>query len=325
MNNNRQSLSELSNEVANALQVRAERTEYIQFGIRLVLILAGAAVAGAGGLLPEPKAGEFPWRPVLGFGGLLCVFVGGALTAFLERGNSTDLENARKAVSVAEAFMVQQADLQSRLAAARDLDTRRRHLISGQKLMLETAETLYGRPDGVAGKQAVENLIDGAKRNLLAAMNVSADEEYNFSIFRVQALEGQEQLVRLVNRCADRADEERESRTWTKGRGFSGTAWKTAGEVIIEDTSVDGLAEAYDMEEDDASKYRSVMCVPIRIGLENNVWGVLAVTSNRVGRFSKQRNLGNSSAEDAARSLAKALELLASYTHLWDKMASKEV
>lgn len=324
------SLAELSSDIASSVNRRIQKTETSLFGIRLVLILIGGALAGLAGFLPETAQGAVPWKEIFGLGGAIMALIGGAIVLWAEKGGVTDLENARKALQAAESFRNQKRDLLGRLADARDLDERRRHLISAQKVMLETAEQVFARANGMDGETAMRNLLDSCQNSLLAAMNFRAGERYNLSVFKVEEVNGTHRLVRLVNRCADRNEEQKTGRSWKSGEGFSGAAWSRGKEVILADTSTDEAKNAFyvsegNQNEGDLSKYRSLISLPLTVGMDNSVWGVLTITSDRVRRFSSEPSSDASPSVEAARAIGKALELLASYPHLWDKVGKSGV
>jgi hypothetical protein len=322
-------LTALSNNISSAISNRIERTENSLFRVRLGLILVGGGLAGVAGFMPPSAADAVPWKEILGFGGSFMALVGGAIMLWVDKGSVSDLENARKALQAADSFLNQRQELLTTLASARDLDERRRHLISAQKDMLESAEQVIARANGITGQAAIENLLDTCLNGLLAAMNFRLGEQYNLSVFKVSDVNGEQRLVRLVNRCADRNDEKRTSRSWASGEGFSGAAWARSQEVILSDTASTEANEAFfvspeNVSDADTRKYRSLISLPLKVGADNAVWGVLTITSDRANRFSREPSSDASPGVEAARATGKALEILASYDHLWDKQGRVE-
>lgn len=323
------SLSELSHNVSIAINQRIEKTENSLFGIRLFLIVIGGGLAGIAGFMAETADNAVPWKEIIGFSGAFLALVGGAVVLWVDKGSVSDLENARKALQAAEGFLSQRQELLTMLEDARDLDERRRHLISAQKEMLESAEQVIARANGITGQAAIENLLDTCLHRLLAAMNFRAGEQYNLSVFKVDDVNGEQRLVRLVNRCADRTDEKRNSRSWASGEGFSGAAWARSQEVILSDTTsteADGafFVSPENVIDGDSRKYRSLISLPLKVGADNAVWGVLTITSDRANRFSRVPSSDASPGVEAARATGKALEILASYDHLWDNQGRVE-
>lgn len=323
------SLSELSHNVSIAINQRIEKTENSLFGIRLFLIVIGGGLAGIAGFMLETADNAVPWKEIIGFSGAFLALVGGAIVLWVDKGSVSDLENARKALQAAEGFLSQRQELLTMLEDARDLDERRRHLISAQKEMLESAEQVIARANGITGQAAMENLLDTCLNSLLAAMNFRAGEQYNFSVFKVDDVNGEQRLVRLVNRCADRNDEKRNSRSWASGEGFSGAAWARSQEVILSDTTSTEAVGAFfvspeNVIDGDSRKYRSLISLPLKVGADNAVWGVLTITSDRANRFSRVPSSDASPGVEAARATGKALEILASYDHLWDNQGRVE-
>jgi hypothetical protein len=316
-------LTELSSNISTAINKRITKTENSLFGVRFVLILVGGGLAGIVGFMPASASDAVPWKEIIGFGGSFMALVGGAIMLWVDKGSVSDLENARKALQAAESFRNQRQELLTTLASARDLDERRRHLISAQKEMLESAEQVIARANGITGQAAIENLLDTCLNSLLAAMNFRAGEQYNFSVFKVDDVNGEQCLVRLVNRCADRNDEKRTSRSWASAEGFSGAAWARSQEVILSDTTSTEANGAFfvspeNVRDGDTRKYRSLISLPLKVGADNAVWGVLTITSDRANRFSRVPSSDASPGVEAARATGKALEILASYVHLWD-------
>ena len=84
-------------------------------------------------------------------------------------------------------------------------------------------------------------------------------------------------------------------RNWKMGQGYTGGAWHRAetnanGDVVLSDTTPEHIAQEYPVAGRDPDRerhYRSVAAIPILIRHNNEVWGVVTATSDRVGMFDR--------------------------------------
>jgi hypothetical protein len=235
-------------------------------------------------------------KAVSGTPGIVLVFVGAALAAvgglFVARFDYRKLELTsflQEAESVAEAAIETGRAAQQKLSKLTDegqaLERRRLALIDANAVMRETLEQALLVPESTL-TSAIDSMLETALPHLLVSVDFGQEETWAISVFEVQG----DELVRIVAKRARRADEQKPSRRWRKNQGFVGAAWSREDAVVVSDGQ-DGvtaeemkvpieLAKPYDNE-----RYRSAAAIPVRIGDPATIWGVVAVSTDRVGRF----------------------------------------
>jgi hypothetical protein len=257
-------------------------------------------------------------KPVEGTTGTVMVFVGAALAAvgavFVARFDYRKLELTAfvtEAESIAEDAIAAGRALENRQLAADALDLRRLALIDANKVMREALEQalLIDEAEPVG---TVDLMVEMALPHLLVSVGFEQAEAWAISVFQVQ----DDKLVRIVAKRALRADEQKESRSWKRNQGFVGAAWAREDAVIVTDGQDDAIVDELKVPEDlqrpyDSVRYRSMAAVPVRLGDPAEIWGVIAVSSDRAGRFRRMPNDRQEQAVDTVRLIARMTALMA--------------
>ncbi len=260
---------------------------------QLRLWFVGLSVLGAA-MLGTSKA-------VDGTPGTVMVFVGAALAAvgglFVARFDFRKLELTsflNEAESIAETAIDAGRKAQTKLDKLTEdglrLERRRLALIDANVVMREALEQALLVPAATQDK-AIDAMLEAALLHMLVAIDFTIDETWAISVFQAQGNE----LVRIVAKRARRADEGKESRKWKKTEGFVGAAWSLEKDVIVsgeqDDLAPYDLKVPADLQRDyDAVRYRSMAAIPVRLGDPAEIWGVIAVSSDRAGRFRRIAN-----------------------------------
>jgi hypothetical protein len=281
-----------------------------------MLVFGGGLIAVIGGGM------EGPLQPTSGDGLLttkgLCVwlgggliFVGSVLLLILSDEAPGLLQRARELEVAAQSFLDERDLLYGRLAASEDLDGRRLALIDAGQAMLEASENALIAP-GLAVEDAIEMALRAGQRMLVNAIDFGRDEYWAVSVFRVEG----DELRRIVALRPNPLEERAEGRTWRRGQGFVGMAWLRSSEIIIADCNSPEVAAAYVVPEDrrmptDPERYRSIAVVPVRVGLDDEFWGAVAISSNCVGRFKLNPEKEEVKNVETVRLIARTIELLA--------------
>lgn len=253
-----------------------------------------------------------------GTAGTVMVFVGAALAAvggaFIARFDFRKLELSAfltEAEAIAESAIAEGREAEGRLKAAEVLDLRRLALIDANKVMRETLEQalLIAEAEPVG---TIDMMVETALPHLLLSVGFGQDEAWVISVFQVQG----DELVRVAAKRARRADEQKEARRWKKHEGFVGAAWVREDAVIVadgqDDVTVDELKVPPAMQRsDDVTRYRSMAAVPIRVGYPAEIWGIVAVSSDRAGRFRRLPGDRQEQAVDTVRLIARMTALMA--------------
>jgi hypothetical protein len=250
--------------------------------------------------------------------GTVLVFVGATLAgvgaAFVARFDFRKLELTTlltEAEEIAEEAIEAGRKLQDRQSSAALLDRRRLALIDANTVMREALEQalLIPEADPVG---TVDVMIEMALRHLLVSIGLEQEEEWVISVFQVQG----DELVRVSAKRALRADEQKHSRRWKMNQGAVGAAWARQDVVVMSDGQ-DGVSmhdvkvPAALQKPYDGTRYRSMAAVPVRLGDPVRIWGVVAVSSDRPGRFRRLPGDRQEQAVDTVRLIARMTALMA--------------
>lgn len=198
---------------------------------------------------------------------------------------------------------------------AEALDRKRLALIDANRTMRKALEQVLLVPEATLD-QAANAMLQAALRFLVASVGFDQDEEWAISIFQVQG-EGEDAVLRRIAAArADRLTERLDARSWKRNDGFVGAAWVGRRDVIIEDGHDPRVREDYQVSaerrrEYDDRRYRSMAAVPVRLGADQHIWGVVAASSDQLGRF--RRDPGNRRVQtvDTVRGIARMTALMA--------------
>jgi hypothetical protein len=253
-------------------------------------------------------------------GGIVAALSGLAFAAFdfkkLEI--SADLLTAENAAedAVREGRRIE-ADLKLIENGATALDARRRERFTAIADMLQQTEA------GLIGKhspaETAERLLRRSIASIRKATDYDAADFFTVTIFQRQTIDDHEVMVRVAVEWTDPQRALAGRRTWKLGFGYTGVAWQRAltnpnGDVIIEDTFTEEAQNQYPVEKRDPARealYRSVAAIPILTGPENDVWGIVTATSDRVGMFTRSTAHGQVQNVEMIRDIARVAALLA--------------
>jgi hypothetical protein len=248
-------------------------------------------------------------------GGLVAVLSGMAVAAFDFR--KLELTTSLgKAEDVAERAIAAGRSAVGNLDAARGewraRDRRRVHRLTALASMREMIEQAMVNTLDTA--TAAEVAINVALFDIVGAIGFEPGEYWTLSVFEIDASE--DMAFRIAAGWADRAGEEGDGRSWRAGEGYTGMAWRDGAEIIEADTATPAALRRYTVapgkaKSYDPVRYRSVACVPIRIGSDQTIWGVVTATSDTIGRFKDEAPGSEVQAVDMVRDVAGMMALIA--------------
>lgn len=296
-------------DLTDQIITRYEDGELWRFTINLALVVGGALLAALGKLGLISEAVDTGLQIV----GLVMAFIGGVLVAIFDRKRTKLTSSARDSLDLAQEFLDEKAGLESQIAAAAELDRRRRYLLQAHQSMQEAVERV---PQGTSIITVIETMLDAGANDLEGAIGFDPGEKWAFSIFqRVPSREGSktEVMRRVAVAWADRSMERNGARDWKKKEGFTGVAWQRDDDVIEDDATKPEIAEQYPVpgakvKPDDAKRYVSVAAIPIRVGPQDEMWGVVTATSDKAGRW---RRVSTDPAEQNVQSVRVLSQLIA--------------
>ena len=263
---------------------------WTQVGIKILAVICGSLAAGIGGGMEGPLTAQ-AWPTLKGS---LVIFgagssaVGGLLLIAADRERPGLIGDVRRDLEVFREYLDLHDQMSERESWRVDCD-------NALKIMLEAVEkSLLNTPGSVtANMQAV---LDVSYLSLLDALGVVDGEDYTISIFKRD--DGAGEMVRLAQQWYSEADTVADTRSWAKTQGFTGQAWVNRRTIGVPDALDPVARQIYtrppektfepgnlDGVRADNARYRSFACVPIMVGVEQEPWGMLTITSDIVGRF----------------------------------------
>ena len=238
----------------------------------------GAAVTGVGRFVPSTLG------IVISAVGIVVALIFGGLVGWADFRKLEISREARSAMVVADNAL----DRADRYAAALDQQTRRKNLreerLKAGVLFREAIATAIASDLGTG--DAIDQMLDGAKLRLIAACDFDAAEYWAITVFALD--DDGEEMEKIAALWNDATTSAQPSRTWRKGEGFTGVAWRNERPVIVPGMIVPGLAEEYPVpgakhRGHDHQRYRSAASYPVVV--DGAVWGVVTATSDRSNRF----------------------------------------
>lgn len=273
---------------------RLHNTLSVQHGIITALKAVGliggtivAAVGGGmeGGLRDEVLFTEKGWLIILGAGAAV---ISGLILLLADRERPNLLGEVREHLAKVREYVDHHDDMIARERWRLDCD-------SASKVMMELVEQLVLNPSGRIDDD-IQTFLDFSLPELHLALSMVHGEDYTFSVF--QRADGPGYMARIAENWLNDADADLDRRPWGKGQGFTGQAWLKNETIAVADASAPGMKQIYALKPEDfpdelkkfqvrpdEERYRSFLCVPIKVGTETEPWGILTVTSDVIGRF----------------------------------------
>lgn len=296
----------------------ARKARRFERWINLFGVIGGSLLLGVGSGLGGdlvPTSGGLTIKGLVIVLGAILALVGNVLLLAMREEAADLLDRAAALEATAQSFLDERTGLLARLDAMATLDRKRLALIDANRVMRETLEqALLVEAADVPGTAHV--MLTAALPFLTVSIGFDPDEEWSISIFQVQGTDKDAILHRIACARADRLAEQRQPRSWRRHEGFVGEAWARDRPMIIEDSSDPKVAEAYPVPDDlrrsyDATRYRSMAAIPVRLGDPATVWGVIAASTNRPGRFRRAPEDREAQAVDTVRLIARMSGLMA--------------
>lgn len=263
---------------------------------------------------------------VAGLGTLVLLFGEDDVVALIDAAHRLS-DDARDFVEERDRLLAQ---LRSLAVEADVLDAKRRERLVAIERMLEVVEAAMlheVRSDKTAPQMLVQ-AIQAVRR----AIDYQGADFFTLSIFkREDRRNGDgERLYRIAAEWSDPSRRDADGRSWGPGQGYTGVAWAQAmanpAAIVIEpDTSLPYIITQYPVPHRDPAReqlYLSVAAIPILIGKEDGVWGVVTATFDRKGVFSRDGDHIHRQNIEVIRDIARCAGLLAGLDRLPVKMRS---
>jgi hypothetical protein len=308
---------DLGTYIQRALKRAATLRRSLQIGGVLVgVLIAGVSEAASNSLDGSAKAvAQTIW-----FVGLSIAFVAGCALAFFEQDTAVALELARAA---AEKEGILQGEIRARETDLEGAGLHAEWLARLYSLSIAhreiTEQIVYG---GFPGSAAFTAQVAGVLDLLVADKAVLFgihDERWNFAVYIFDSEEND--LWCVACRRPHVSEAEGPHRRWEVGEGHVGLAFERRREFVEADLADPETAKFFaardeNIREYDASRYRSIASIPLKIG--EFVGGVLVATSDIPARFrpSEPQEVPGRDPVEALRITAGTLAIMHQVAHI---------
>lgn len=295
-----------------------EQSFLFQMLIKVGLVLLGTTMAGLA-QLPVPL--NDTGKAILGITGVALAAVGGIVLVLVDGSHIPLMQDFRETLNKWKASLREQERLGAecqRLDA--DLTKANELMVNfdGMMVLLETTLAL----EVATLKERLDRFVGPAAPGLIAVMELGGAHNWTLSIFHKQLRDGEQRMVRLSSNWMDREEQDRDVRSWRRGKGWTGEAWRRGEEhssdfaVVERDAATPDAKARYDTDGQteplDDTRYRSVAAVPFRDSRSGEVIGVVTATSSRVGAFDVDRVRSGRRNLDTVKSFALLAALIVS-------------
>lgn len=300
--------SELVSSAAEFLSSFARFQRVFEF----LFVICGALISGIGGLIDVE---------LVQYAGLAMVFIGGSVLLLLKKDVASVFKTADEAITKSSSDEAEITRLSSNFSsletASNTQDKRRRSRLLAHTQSLEVIEGAVVNDADVA--LAAQQLLKRTFSLLRDSIDYRSEDHLSISIFRKTDVDGEQKMCRIAVQSTNPDWISENPRRWRLGRGYTGVCWNRAangakGEVIIPDTQTEDVKNDYPVDEPNEERdgqYRSIASIPILIGEDDSVWGVVTATSSRVATFKRDPENDRVQNVDTIRDVARYAGILA--------------
>lgn len=258
--------------------------------IKMFAIVGGSCAAGIGGGMEGPLtiAAVPTAKGLLVLGGVGLSGLGGLLLIAADRERPGLIGDVRRDLDALRDHIDLHDEMAERESWRLDCD-------NALRAMLDAVEHSLLHPAGSV-EADIQVVLDISCYGLLDAFGVEDFEDYTLSIFRRD--DAAQAMVRIAEQWYAWEDTLIDTRSWARGEGFTGQSWASRQTIGVRDALDAEARQIYttpptktfdvgnaDGVRPDAERYRSFACVPIMVGRTKEPWGIVTVTSDRIGRF----------------------------------------
>ncbi|MCD1622422.1 GAF domain-containing protein [Citromicrobium bathyomarinum] len=161
---------------------------------------------------------------------------------------------------------------------------------------------------------ALEFMLQSAEPKLIEAIGLEGSEGWAISIFMRTGNGGSARMSPVCGIRSKLLPPPTRPRAWPKNKGLVGVVWHTGRDAIIADYTDPQVLQDYPVPTDlkrttDAERYASMAGIPVIVGPDQKIRGVVAASTDAKGRFKRdpQNNLAQS--VDTVRMVAKFVAL----------------
>jgi hypothetical protein len=300
---------ELAERVAKAILERGRKLRRASLFVQVGLIAFFSAVAGIAQFMQFPPSGPDASQ-VVGIVASVVVAIGSIFVFLTE-------DDASIALALANEALEKARELESDFDFVPELEADRSRLIElYQALNVMRGLIEHSTAIGDLNEDVfVRKILDAAGRSLTIAFDFGQSDLWTIGIYKAfpdPENAGKVVLSAIAQRRAI-ACELSDARVWREGTGIMGVCYSSGDEIIIPDLAADGVRSVFGTSANearsyDAVRYRSMVAVPVNVVGLSEPWGVITATTDNVGHFTPDGDIGVRP-DEAARALASMVAL----------------
>lgn len=302
-------VKETAAKISSSIVERGRKFRRASLFVQVALVAAFSAVAGVAQFLQFPPGGPEPSQMV-GIVASIVVAVGSIFVFLTEDDASVALALANEAIEKARSIEID-FDFVPEIEADRSRLIELYQAVSVMRGLVEQSTIHSGIDEDVL----VTRLLDAAGRSLTIAFDFGQSDLWTIGIYKAVPDPENPGKVILQASAQRRAIscELSDARVWREGTGIMGVCYSSGDEIIVPDLSADGMRSVFGTSANearsyDAGRYRSMVAVPVNVAGEVKPWGVVTATTDNMGHFTPDGDVGVRP-DEAARALASMVAL----------------
>jgi GAF domain-containing protein len=298
-------LKNLAGELFTAIEDRANKTKKASLVVKVGLIAIGSAFVAIAQFAQFGEDGPTGWQ-IAGILAAVVVAIGAVFVVLTEDDAPKEMNIAQRAVEAARQIEEEYSEFtESQLQLEMAIN-----IYTAIKLMREVIERTVVQ--GTRSDDIVRLMFEVADRNIPISVGFEQADQWTICAYRALPIaNGRMELKCIAHDRAVKCSID-EARTWEEGIGVAGICYSNAVEIIVPDMQAADIGSVFNIggrsRNYDASRYRSIIAVPISIGQQERPWGVVTATSDRPFHFSPEDAPGIKTSE-GVRSLAGMIAL----------------
>ncbi|MCP1915413.1 energy-converting hydrogenase Eha subunit A [Bradyrhizobium elkanii] len=284
-------LRALANQVGSCFLDYSKRHFSASMFVKLVLVIGGATIAAVAQCIELAHANhEYSVWTTAGIGSAVIVAIGGIFVAITETDISRTIEVARQAVDEAQLRERRMEKFNADRSRLRREVDRGLELYNSMDVMRGAIEQSLDLP-GITAEAIIQTCLSAARNSLLIAFDFDIEDTWTICVFMAHSQKESDKAILKCIAHERKIDCDMNSaRTWPEGVGVAGVAFSMKNEITIPDLNAAELGTVFKLSDEarsyDSVRYRSMVAVPIRVGVEDIPWGVAVVTSDKPNHFS---------------------------------------
>jgi hypothetical protein len=169
-----------------------------------------------------------------------------------------------------------------------DIDRASNLLVAGNMLRGYT-EHICSATSACSEQEILTSMFSMAGRSISLAMGLSGNDEWTLCAYKAHPEPSGKDRLELIEHARAIECDKTTARVWEEGVGVAGICYSTEREIVVPNFQADGVGTLFNVgtrqRDYDASRYQSIIAVPIQVENGSRPWGVITATSDRAHHF----------------------------------------